>query len=54
MKSRQPVGHRASPLSGTPSVLRRPAPALSEHEEEIMAMLKQRTAPNTLGKETGA
>lgn len=26
-------------LSGTPGALRRPAPALGEHEEEVMAML---------------
>ena len=29
-------------LSGTPGALRRPAPALGEHEDEVMAMLERR------------
>lgn len=41
-------------LSGTPGALRRPAPALGEHEEEVMAMLERRTAPQATAKGTAA
>lgn len=41
-------------LSGTPGALRRAAPALGEHEEEIMAMLEQRTPLDATAKGTAA